>query len=297
MTHSMTGFTAATGQQDDWHWSWELRSVNGRGLDLRLRIPDWIEGLEPALRSALQKAISRGSVSLSLRVTRDAGAEAATISADGLDRALTQIECVETAAMDRGLTLKPATAADILTLRGVLETGSERDGDVPGLRAALLAALPELIGAFNANRAGEGAALVAVLETQLSDIGTLVEQATEQAADRASTAAERLRDNVARVMGAADGLDQTRLTQEIALLAVKSDITEEIDRLRAHVEAARELIGGQGPVGRKLDFLIQEFNREANTLCSKAQSTALTATGLDLKSVIDQMREQVQNLE
>ena len=150
MTHSMTGFTAATGQQDDWRWSWELRSVNGRGLDLRLRIPDWIEGLEPALRSALQKAISRGSVSLSLRVTRDAGAEAATISADGLDRALTQIECVETAAMDRGLTLKPATAADILTLRGVLETGSERDGDVPGLRAALLAALPELTKAITA---------------------------------------------------------------------------------------------------------------------------------------------------
>ncbi len=115
MTHSMTGFAAATGQQDDWHWSWELRSVNGRGLDLRLRIPDWIEGLEPALRSTLQKAIARGSVSLSLRVTREVGSDDAAISPDGLDRALRQIEAVETAAMDRGMTLKPATAADIKT--------------------------------------------------------------------------------------------------------------------------------------------------------------------------------------
>jgi len=297
MTHSMTGFAAATGQQDDWHWSWELRSVNGRGLDLRLRIPDWIEGLEPALRSALQKAIARGSVSLSLRVTREVGSGDAAISPDGLDRALRQIEAVETAAMDRGMTLKPATAADILALRGAQEVGGERDGDVPALKSALLAALPDLLSAFNAARASEGAALVGVLGGQLDSVETLVKQAAKQAAERTESAADRLRANVARVMEAADGLDEARLTQEIALLAVKSDITEEIDRLRAHVTAGRDLLGGQGPVGRKLDFLIQEFNREANTLCSKAQSAALTATGLDLKSVIDQMREQVQNLE
>ena len=271
--------------------------MNGRGLDLRLRIPDWIDGLEPALRTAVQKSVARGSVSLSLRVTRDAGSEAAAISPGGLGRALGYIETVETAAMTRGMSLKPATAADILTLRGVLEVGSDRDGDVPALRAALLAALPDLLDAFNAARACEGSALSDVLDAQLTTIDALVDQATAQAAERAGTAVDRLRDAVTRVTGAAEGVDPARLTQEIALLAVKSDITEEIDRLRAHVVAARDLLAGTGPVGRKLDFLIQEFNREANTLCSKAQSTALTATGLDLKSVIDQMREQVQNLE
>jgi uncharacterized protein (TIGR00255 family) len=180
--------------------------------------------------------------------------------------------------------------------RGVMEQVVEPDDTGP-LRAALLADLPQVIEAFRAMRAGEGAALGAVLSAQLDQIETLVETARAQAQDRAEQRRRSMAQALARVMDNVDAADPQRIAQELALIAVKADITEEIDRLVAHVAAARDLLGRAEPVGRRLDFLMQEFNREANTLCSKAQDSALTQTGLALKVVIDQMREQVQNVE
>ena len=239
--------------------------------------------------------VTRGNLSLTLKVEAEAGAGGTLrlntgVLADVL-RALSQVEA---AAMDLGVTLGQATQAEVLAVRGVLDFGTV-EVDAGPLKAALLADLPGLLAEFNTARGAEGAALAAVLTAQLDRIAALVSDAQVVAAARAATVADTLRAQVARVL--ADGVDEARLAQELALLAVKADVTEELDRLGAHVDAARTLLADAAAVGKKFDFLMQEFMREANTLCSKAASGGLTRIGLDLKTVIDQMREQVQNVE
>jgi uncharacterized protein (TIGR00255 family) len=224
------------------------------------------------------------------------GAEGLRVTPPALAAVLKAMAEVEQTAMDAGLTLAPANAADVLAVRGVLDT-SAAEIDTAPLRAAILADLPALLAEFAAMRAAEGAVLASLIGAQLEDVARLTEAATQEAAARRAAAAGHLREALAKVLDNVDGVDETRLAQELALLAVKNDVTEEVDRLRAHIGAARALLADGGPVGRKFDFLMQEFMREANTLCSKAQSMALTRIGLDLKTVIDQMREQVQNVE
>ena len=299
MTISMTGFAARKGQGAGHGWAWDLRSVNGKGLDLRLRVPDWIDGLELALRGALGQALQRGSVALALKVARDGmadGAEGLRVNPPALNAVLAALSVVEAAAMAQGVTLAQATAADVLAVRGVLDA-SAADIDTGPLRAAILADLPMLLAEFQAMRAAEGAALQGVIAAQLDRIDLLVSHATVEAAARRDAQPGALREALARVLANAEGVDETRLAQELALIAVRNDVTEELDRLTAHIAAARSLLADAGQVGRKFDFLMQEFMREANTLCSKAQSLALTQVGLDLKTTIDQMREQVQNVE
>lgn len=295
---SMTGFAARRGTGLGYAWIWDLRSVNGKGLDLRLRVPDWIEGLEAAIRSELSKVVARGNVSLTLKVSQEEGRDNAVfkLNEQGLAAALAAIGRIETAAMDSGVTLSQPTSADVLTLKGVIEA-AQLDYDTTPLRQALLADLPGLFADFAAMRSKEGAALAAVLLGQVDQISTLVLAARQEIQLRSASQAETLRQSVARILGSTDAVDETRLAQELAFLAVKTDVAEELDRLDAHVSAARAHLADGAGVGRKLDFLMQEFMREANTLCSKAQSLALTRIGLDLKTVIDQMREQVQNVE
>lgn len=299
MTISMTGFAAARGQGAGHSWAWDIRSVNGKGLDLRLRVPDWIDGLELALRGELSRALQRGNVSLSLKVARDGladGAEGMRVNTPALAQVLAALKQVEDAAMEAGVTLGQPTGADVLAVRGVLDT-SAAEIDTAPLRAAILADLPKLLNDFNTMRAAEGAALHAVISAQLDRIASLAADAATEAQARRDASATALREALTRVLANADGVDETRLAQELALIAVKNDVTEELDRLAAHVDAARALLAETAPVGRKFDFLMQEFMREANTLCSKSQALALTRIGLDLKTVIDQMREQVQNVE
>lgn len=296
MLYSMTGFAAARGEGAGYSWSWDLRSVNSKGLDLRLRVPDWVEGLETGLRARLGKALSRGSVSLSLKVTRDETETELVLNRAQLDGILSALAEVEQEALERGVSLAPSHGTDILALRGVLEVGSGSTDTKP-LCSALLTELEPLLASFLEMRRHEGAALEKVLLGQLAQIEDMTAASARVAEARKKDVAQTLRSNLARVLENGDGVDETRVAQELAMLAVKADVTEEIDRLGAHVIAARELIEKGSPMGRKLDFLMQEFNREANTLCSKAQSTELTRIGLDLKTVIDQMREQVQNVE
>ena len=297
MTVSMTGFAARRGAGAGFAWTWDIRSVNGKGLELRLRVPDWVDGLELALRAELQKAMGRGNVSLSLKLSREAGeGPALRVNEDVLAGVLAALARAEQAAMAAGVTLAQATAADVLAMRGVLETGAAEEDTAP-LRAAILADLPALLAGFHAMREAEGAALAAVISGQLDRIGALVAEARSQAEARRDKAGEALRMALARLLENAEGVDEARVAQELALLAVKQDVTEETDRLAAHVAAARALLAETAPVGRRFDFLMQEFLREANTLLSKSQDLALTRTGLDLKTVIDQMREQVQNVE
>ena len=296
MIRSMTGFASATGSNPPHSWSWELRSVNGKGLDIRVRAPDWIDGLEAGLRKKIGAVAARGNITCNLRLTREDSGAAMVVNAGQLHSVLTALSQIEADAMDAGVSLAPSKASDIVALRGVLEQSVTQD-DGAALAKVLLADFDAVLADFDAMRGHEGAALVDVLNGQLQEVTALTADAATLAEARKDEMAATLRSNLARVLDNVDGVDETRLAQELALLAVKSDITEEIDRLSAHVSAARDLISQGGPAGRKLDFLLQEFNRETNTLCSKAQNTDLTRCGLALKALIDQMREQVQNVE
>ena len=292
----MTGFATAKGAALGATWAWDLRSVNGKGLDLRLRVPEWIEGLETQLRARLTAQIGRGNVTLNLRLSREEGAGELTVSPSGLNAVIAAMACVEAEAMQAGLSLAPATAADILGIRGVLETRS-LDADTGPLLKALIADFETVLADFEDMRRAEGRALHGIITAQLAQITALVDQIAQASEARSAEMATTLRANLARVLDNTDGADPQRVAQELALIAVKADVTEELDRLRAHISAAQDLLQSPEPVGRKLDFLTQEFNREANTLCSKAQHKTLTRIGLDLKTVIDQMREQVQNIQ
>ena len=296
MIRSMTGFASAKGELAAFSWGWELRSVNGKGLDIRLRVPDWLEGLETALRSELAKSVSRGNVSLSLRLSRNEETGGLSLNTSTLNTVLTALAGIEAEAMERGISLAPSRASDLLSVRGMLETSIAQDDSAP-LVAQLKLEFAPLVAAFVQMRSDEGATLQTVLADQLSQIKSLTAKAAELADARKNERAETLKTNLARVLDNTEGADPDRVAQELALIAVKADVTEEIDRLGAHVLAARDLLGTDGAIGRKLDFLMQEFNREANTLCSKSQSTSLTTVGLEMKAVIDQMREQVQNVE
>ena len=296
MINSMTGFAAKTGTLTPHSWSWELRAVNGKGLDVRIRVPDWIPGLEVGLRKALGGSVARGNLTLGLRVAREDGGGGLAVNQAQLNIVLEALGQIETAAMDAGVSLAPSKATDIVTMRGVLEQAVVED-DNDALATALLAEFEGVLADFNAMRSAEGAALEKVLKDQLAEIETLTAQAASLAKARETQTAEALQRNLSRVMDNVDGIEPSRVAAELAMIAVKADITEEIDRLCAHVAAAHDLLAQDGPIGRKLDFLMQEFNREANTLCAKAQNSDLTRVGLALKAVIDQLREQVQNVE
>ena len=294
---SMTGFAGRQGAGAGAEWSWDLRAVNGKGFDLRLRLPEGIEGLEAAVRERMARSVARGSVQLTLKLTSADGAEALRLNPPGLAAALAALAAVEAQAAGQGMELAPTSAAQVLGLRGVTAQGGAEPSDPAALRAALLADLQGLLDDFNTMRRTEGAALARVIGAQIDSIADLTDAANEAAEARRPDVAEAMRAALARVADAAPGADPARVAAELAMLAIKADVTEELDRLRAHIAAARAHLAEGGPMGRKLDFLTQEFVREANTLCSKSGSTRLTAIGLDLKHVIDQMREQIQNLE
>jgi uncharacterized protein (TIGR00255 family) len=296
MTQSMTAFASRTGTLGPASWHWEMRGVNARGLDLRLRLPEGFDTVEQALRSALTKALARGNVTVSLRLNREDTGISLTVDQTQLDSVLRALDQVQERAFDMGVTLGQPTAADVLSQRGVLVSGKTED-DKTDLAAALGRDIAPLVSAFVAMRTQEGAALAKVIAAQLDQIADLTASAAEAAKDRAPKARETLTTALRRVVDDVAEIDESRIAQELAVLAIKSDVTEEIDRLQAHIAAARALLAGNDPSGRKFDFLSQEFNREANTLCAKAQGGALTAIGLDLKAVIDQMREQIQNVE
>jgi uncharacterized protein (TIGR00255 family) len=292
----MTGYAARDVASDGFQRSWELRSVNGRGLDMRLRLPDGLGRLDIALRERLKKALSRGSVTLSLRLTRETGTSGAEVDEPALLAALGALSHVRRAAEAQGLPVADPDPVRILTLPGVM-AGAGAQADLPA-DEALLAEFDVLLADFLASRAEEGRALHETLQGQIGQMAPLIKEAATLADARREAAGTRLHEQMQKVLDNTEGADPDRLAQELAILAVKSDVTEEIDRLaNAHVPAAKALLETEGPVGRRFDFLMQEFNREANTLCSKSGDATLTQVGLDLKVLIDQMREQVQNVE
>ncbi len=296
MVNSMTGFAALETASDGLSRSWEVRSVNGRGLDIRLRLPDRLGRLEIPIREKIKAKFARGNVSVSLRVSRDSAQGGMVVNPDTLASNIEVLKQIEDSALAQGLHITPVTPANILSMPGVI--GDAAQAQTLPEDSVFLAEFDLILADFEASRAQEGQALQDVLSGQIAQMAPLVEAAATYAAARSETAAARLKRNIDAVLEATDTIDPDRLAQELAMLAVKTDITEEIDRLaNAHIPAAQALLTAEGPVGRRFDFLMQEFNREANTLCSKSQDADLTQAGLDLKVLIDQMREQVQNVE
>lgn len=270
--------------------------MNARGLDIRLRLPDWLTGLDQMVRAAVGGRVTRGNVTIGLRLQRLETATEDRLDTEALSRVLGHLATVAAEADRAGVALSAPSSAEVLGFRGLLNADVGED-DPERVTTLVRAELPQLIDSFDAMRAGEGAALQEVLRGQLDTIATLTDQAEQLALARKDQWNARLKENIDKALAQTDAADPDRLAHEIALIVVKTDVTEEIDRLRAHIAAARDLLSSDAAIGRKLDFLSQEFNREANTLCSKAQATELTRVGLDLKATIDQMREQVQNVE
>lgn len=295
MVASMTGFAVESGVCNGVSWTVELRGVNGKNLDLRLRVPERLHGLDVEIRTSLRKHLKRGSVNASVKLEKLDEGQELKVQTQVLAAYVEAARAVEELCQKQGVSLSPPKSTDFLNLKGVVHEASEVSED--GLKKAILVGLSNALKSFVAMRDKEGAALVSVLLNQLNQAQALTDAARTTADARLSYQKERLQEILSRLLDVSATLDEDRLSQELALLAVKSDVGEELDRLEAHIAAARDMLSPKGPVGRKLDFLMQEFNREANTLCSKSSSHELTQIGLDLKVVIDQMREQVQNLE
>lgn len=291
---SMTGFARADGAVDAYRWAWEVRSVNGKGLDVRLRLPPGFEHLEGPTRERIAATLARGNVQATLTLQSQPGAMRVRVNDEILAEVMAAMERI------RGrIDAAPPTLDGILSIKGVIETTEAEPDDAAraALAKAMLADLDAALASLSADRVREGGAIVVTLGTRLDEIHRLVRAVEASPARTPEAIRSRLAEQVAMLLDAAPALDPDRLHQEAVLLATRADVREEIDRLDAHVAAARDLLAESGPVGRRLDFLAQEFNREVNTLCSKSNDRTITALGLELKAVVDQFREQVQNLE
>ncbi|MCG8507561.1 MAG: YicC family protein [Sphingomonadales bacterium] len=287
---SMTGFARATGQDHGYRWAWSLKSVNGRGLDVRCRVPPEVDGLDVEARKRIASRFQRGSVSGVLELATDEATERLVVNQGALEQL---VEAVQKLGDRPGI--EPARLDGLLAVRGVVASAQEaelRETLGPQLLKSLEAALDGLVQA----RAEEGESLVSVLNELLDTIDDLRGQAVANQTTRLDFIRDRLAGQMAELLGDTT-LPEERLAQEVALLAVKADVREELDRLQTHVESARALVGSGEAVGRRLDFLAQELNREANTLSAKAADISLKNIGLELKAAIDQFREQIQNIE
>jgi uncharacterized protein (TIGR00255 family) len=288
---SMTGFARAAGTTGAVQWLWEIRTVNGRGLDIRVRVPNGFEAAGEAARAALSKALARGQCQLGLTLTRPENAARVRI-----DEALLADLAASVARVPRPAGIAPATLDGLLSVRGVVEVEAEGPADPEALNRDLAKGAEALVADLAAARRAEGASLREIVGGQLAEIARLTKSAEDCPARRPEAVKARLTASIAALTDGT-GLDPDRLHQEAVLLAAKADVREELDRLRAHVAAANELLAAGGAIGRRLDFLAQELGREANTLCAKANDIALSRIGLDLKAVVEQFREQVQNVE
>ena len=291
---SMTGFARSHGTHGHWRWHWEVRSVNARGLDLRVRLPEGFESLEQPTRTLAGERFTRGGVTASLTVDSDAGRGAVRVNHDALNQILAALRTLEgTVKAD------PPRLDGILGLRGVIEVQQSElnEAEIAARDAAVLSSLAQAVDGLAQARREEGARLHGFLTDQVTKLADLATQASALVANQPEQLQAKLKASLAMLEPGQTGVSPERIAQEVALLLVRADIREELDRLKAHLSQATDLLVAKGAQGRRLDFLAQELNREANTLCSKSSDIQLTRVGLELKATIDQFREQVQNVE
>jgi uncharacterized protein (TIGR00255 family) len=291
---SMTGFARSHGVSGSYAWAWEIKSVNGKGLDLRLRLPPGWDAIEAAVRARTAEALARGSLQAALTVERSGAAPTVRINAAVLEAVLAAV-----GQLAPRLNASPPSLDGLLALKGVMEVSDTEENETErrAAEAAITKGFGEAIVALTQMRRHEGAALGQVLATRLAEIGALASRADRAPGRQPEAIRARLAEQVATLLAQSERFDPDRLHQEAILIATKADVREELDRLAAHVAQAKLLIAQGGSIGRRLDFLAQELNREANTLCAKANDVELTNIGLELKAAVEQFREQVQNVE
>lgn len=291
---SMTGFARAHGTSGAYAWAWEIKSVNSKGLDLRLRLPPGWDAVEPAARAAASKALARGAVTANLEVKREGATSSVRVNEEVLAAVIDTMRSVAAK-----VNAQPPSLDGILGMKGVMEVveAEESEDEKKKAEAAIIAGFDGALADLIAARRGEGEALRTILAGRIDEIARLVAAAEAAPARQPEAIRAKLAEQIAALLDTGTKFDPDRLHQEALLIAAKVDVREEIDRLVTHIAAARDLLKNGGAVGRRLDFLAQEFNRESNTLCSKANDAALTQIGLELKATVDQFREQIQNLE
>jgi uncharacterized protein (TIGR00255 family) len=291
---SMTGFARGHGVSGPYSWAWEIKSVNGKGLDLRLRTPPGWDAIEVPVRARAAETLTRGSVQANLTVERSGAQPVVHVNAAVLDAILTTIKQIAPR-----IDASPPTLDGLLALKGVIEVSDsgEREDERRSAEAAVTAGFAEVVAALGEMRRHEGAVLGRVLAARLGEIAVLAERAERAPGRQPEAIRARLAEQIAALLAQSDRFDPDRLHQEAIMIATKADVREELDRLAAHLAQAQHLIAQGGPIGRRLDFLAQELNREANTLCAKANDVELTNIGLELKAAVEQFREQVQNVE
>jgi uncharacterized protein (TIGR00255 family) len=292
---SMTGFARVEGHEDVCSWTWETKSVNGKGRDVRSRLPTGFEGLETKVRDAVAKHFRRGNLTVNLTVQWLQTVSEYKVNADLLDQLLSLIPEIEKRLPEVG----PPRVDGLLALRGVIEPVEDKRSPelFRELEEAILKSLSAALDSLKTMRDAEGERLGQAIEGHVKEIENLCQKIGQQAATQPETIKKRLKEQVKELIEAVPALPEERLAQEAAMLMTKVDVREEIDRLNSHIESSWSLIKEKGAIGRKFDFLCQEFNREANTLCSKSTDVEMTRLGMDLKTIIDQLREQVQNIE
>jgi uncharacterized protein (TIGR00255 family) len=291
---SMTGFARAHGTAGAYAWAWELKSVNAKGLDLRLRLPSGFDAVELPARTRAAEVLSRGTVYGTLTIDRQGAAPVVRVNEPVLNAVLATMK-----SLAGRVDADPPRLDGILTMKGVIEVQEEdeREEDKRAAEVAVIAGFGETITELAAMRLREGEALRQVLSQRVREIAAFAARAEALPGRKAEAIKARIAEQIATLLDASNRFDPDRLHQEAILIASKADIREELDRLASHVTQVERLLGEGGAVGRKLDFLAQEFNREVNTICSKSNDVELTNIGLELKSVVEQFREQVQNLE
>ena len=291
---SMTGFARSHGVSGAYAFEWEVRSVNAKGFDLRLRLPPGFDAVEAPARKRATELLARGTVYANLTVKRADAAPVIRVN----DEVLASVMKVA-ADLAGKLKAQPPTVDGILAIKGVLEVSEpdETDEARSEAEAAIFAGFGDALNGLIEMRRREGASLQAILSSRLDEIASLAKRADAAPGRQPEAIKARLAEQIATLLEASERFDPDRLHQEALMIATRADIREELDRIASHVAQARELIGKGGAVGRRLDFLAQEFNREVNTTCSKSNDVELTNIGLELKTVVEQFREQVQNLE
>ena len=291
---SMTGFARSQGLSAPYTWAWEVKSVNAKSLDLRLRLPPGWDAIEVPVRARAADKLARGALQAALSIAREGVPPIVRVNEGVLEAVLKAMQ-----SLAGRVAAEPARLDGILGVKGVIEVvdAQEHEDERREAEAAVLAGFESALAGLAQMRRHEGEALGRVLSERLSEVAALIARADAAPGRRPEAIRQRLSEQVAALLDNSTRLDADRLYQEAILLAAKADVREELDRLKAHVEQARKLIAGGGAIGRRLDFLAQELNREANTLCAKSNDVELTNIGLELKTVVEQFREQVQNLE
>jgi uncharacterized protein (TIGR00255 family) len=291
---SMTGFARSHGVSGSYAWAWEIKSVNGKGIDLRLRLPPGWDAIEVPVRARAAETLTRGSLQANLTVERSGAAPAVRVNTAVLEAILATMR-----QLAPKMDVSPPSLDGLLALKGVIEVGEsgESEEERRGAEGAVIDGFAQVVTALGEMRRHEGAALNRVLSLRLGEIAALSNRAEQAPGRKPDAIRARLAEQVATLLAQSERFDPDRLHQEAIMIATKADVREELDRLAAHVAQAQHLIGQGGPIGRRLDFLAQELNREANTLCAKANDVELTNIGLELKAAVEQFREQVQNVE